>query len=59
MVQGTCFHVRNILDKLRLHNRAEALGYALECRFGGGGGVAARVTKPYISRTQIYDDGAK
>ena len=23
------FHVRNILDKLRLHNRAEAIGYAL------------------------------
>ena len=23
------FHVRNILDKLRLHNRAEAVGYAL------------------------------
>ena len=23
------FHVRNVLDKLRLHNRAEAVGYAL------------------------------
>ena len=23
------FHVRNILDKLRLHNRAEVVGYAL------------------------------
>ncbi len=23
------FHVRNILDKLRLHTRAEAVGYAL------------------------------
>ncbi|MEO6259244.1 MAG: response regulator transcription factor [Thermoanaerobaculia bacterium] len=23
------FHVRNILDKLRLHNRAEAVGYAM------------------------------
>jgi DNA-binding NarL/FixJ family response regulator len=23
------FHVRNILDKLRLHNRAEAIGYAM------------------------------
>lgn len=27
------FHVRNILDKLRLHNRAEAVGYALRKRF--------------------------
>jgi regulatory LuxR family protein len=26
------FHVRNILDKLRLHNRAEAIGYALRKR---------------------------
>ncbi len=26
------FHVRNILDKLRLHNRAEAVGYALRNR---------------------------
>jgi two-component system, NarL family, response regulator LiaR len=26
------FHVRNILDKLRLHNRAEAVGYALRKR---------------------------
>jgi DNA-binding CsgD family transcriptional regulator len=23
------FHVRNILDKLRLHTRAEAVGYAM------------------------------
>ena len=23
------FHVRNILDKLRLHNRAQAVGYAM------------------------------
>ena len=26
------FHVRNILDKLPLHNRAEAVGYALRKR---------------------------
>jgi DNA-binding NarL/FixJ family response regulator len=26
------FHVRNILDKLRLHNRAEAVGYAMRHR---------------------------
>lgn len=26
------FHVRNILDKLRLHNRAEVVGYALRNR---------------------------
>jgi DNA-binding NarL/FixJ family response regulator len=26
------FHVRNILDKLRLHNRAEVVGYALRKR---------------------------
>ena len=26
------FHVRNILDKLRLHNRAEAVGYTLRKR---------------------------
>jgi DNA-binding NarL/FixJ family response regulator len=26
------FHVRNILDKLRLHNRAEVVGYALRHR---------------------------
>ncbi|MFZ2492635.1 MAG: response regulator transcription factor [Thermoanaerobaculia bacterium] len=36
------FHVRNILDKLRLHNRAEAVGYALRHRIverpGGGSG---------------------
>lgn len=31
------FHVRNILDKLRLHNRAEAVGYALRKRIGPGG----------------------
>jgi DNA-binding NarL/FixJ family response regulator len=28
------FHVRNILDKLRLHNRAEAVGYALRKKMG-------------------------
>lgn len=31
------FHVRNILDKLRLHNRAEAVGYALRKRIADGG----------------------
>ena len=31
------FHVRNILDKLRLHNRAEAVGYALRKRIGDSG----------------------
>jgi len=30
------FHVRNILDKLRLHNRAEAVGYALRKRIDPG-----------------------
>lgn len=30
------FHVRNILDKLRLHNRAEAVGYALRKKLGPG-----------------------
>lgn len=29
------FHVRNILDKLRLHNRAEAVGYALRKKITG------------------------
>jgi DNA-binding NarL/FixJ family response regulator len=29
------FHVRNILDKLRLHNRAEAVGYALRKKMSG------------------------
>lgn len=29
------FHVRNILDKLRLHNRAEAVGYALRNKISG------------------------
>lgn len=29
------FHVRNILDKLRLHNRAEAVGYALRNKITG------------------------
>jgi len=28
------FHVRNILDKLRLHTRAEAVGYALRKKMG-------------------------
>lgn len=31
------FHVRNILDKLRLHNRAEAVGYALRKRIDPNG----------------------
>lgn len=30
------FHVRNILDKLRLHNRAEAVGYTLRRRIDEG-----------------------
>ena len=30
------FHVRNILDKLRLHNRAEVVGYALRKRIDSG-----------------------
>jgi DNA-binding NarL/FixJ family response regulator len=30
------FHVRNILDKLRLHNRAEAVGYTLRKRMDEG-----------------------
>ena len=30
------FHVRNILDKLRLHNRAEVVGYALRKRIDPG-----------------------
>jgi DNA-binding NarL/FixJ family response regulator len=29
------FHVRNILDKLRLHNRAEVVGYTLRKRLDG------------------------
>ena len=32
------FHVRNILDKLRLHNRAEAVGYALRHKIVDSGG---------------------
>ncbi len=31
------FHVRNILDKLRLHNRAEVVGYALRKRIDPNG----------------------
>jgi DNA-binding NarL/FixJ family response regulator len=31
------FHVRNILDKLRLHNRAEVVGYTLRKRIDPGG----------------------
>jgi len=31
------FHVRNILDKLRLHNRAEVVGYALRQRIDKSG----------------------
>ena len=30
------FHVRNILDKLRLHTRAEVVGYALRKKIDGG-----------------------
>lgn len=30
------FHVRNILDKLHLHNRAEAVGYALRKKLDAG-----------------------
>lgn len=30
------FHVRNILDKLRVHNRAEVVGYALRNKIVGG-----------------------
>ena len=29
------FHVRNILDKLRLHNRTEAVSYALRNKIIG------------------------
>jgi DNA-binding NarL/FixJ family response regulator len=32
------FHVRNILDKLRLHNRAEAVGYALRKKISDAAG---------------------
>jgi DNA-binding NarL/FixJ family response regulator len=32
------FHVRNILDKLRLHNRAEVVGYALRKKISESGG---------------------
>lgn len=32
------FHVRNILDKMRLHNRAEVVGYALRNRITDPGG---------------------
>lgn len=38
------FHVRNILDKLRLHSRAQVVGYALRNRIvdpGGGGGASS------------------
>jgi DNA-binding NarL/FixJ family response regulator len=31
------FHVRNILDKLRLHNRAQAVGYAMRQKMGDQG----------------------
>ncbi len=31
------FHVRNILDKLHLHNRAEVVGYALRKRIDPSG----------------------
>ena len=32
------FHVRNILDKLHLHNRAEVVGYALRKKISGSEG---------------------
>ena len=32
------FHVRNILDKLRLHNRAEVVGYALRKKISDSAG---------------------
>jgi DNA-binding NarL/FixJ family response regulator len=32
------FHVRNILDKLRLHNRAEVVGYALRKKISDSSG---------------------
>jgi DNA-binding NarL/FixJ family response regulator len=32
------FHVRNILDKLHLHNRAEVVGYALRKKISGTAG---------------------
>jgi DNA-binding NarL/FixJ family response regulator len=38
------FHVRNILDKLRLHSRAQVVGYALRNRIvdsGGSGGASS------------------
>ncbi len=38
------FHVRNILDKLRLHSRAQVVGYALRNRIvdpGGSGGESS------------------
>jgi DNA-binding NarL/FixJ family response regulator len=36
------FHVRNILDKLRLHNRAEVVGYALRHGMVEGGGGSTK-----------------
>jgi DNA-binding NarL/FixJ family response regulator len=36
------FHVRNILDKLRLHNRAEVVGYALRHGMVPPGGSSSR-----------------
>lgn len=38
------FHVRNILDKLRLHSRAQVVGYALRKKIvepGSGGGASS------------------
>jgi DNA-binding NarL/FixJ family response regulator len=32
------FHVRNILDKLRMHNRAQVVGYALRKKISDSGG---------------------
>ena len=34
------FHVRNILDKLHLHDRAQAVGHALRRKVAGFGGAA-------------------
>jgi DNA-binding NarL/FixJ family response regulator len=36
------FHVRNILDKLRLHNRAEVVGYALRHGMVEGSGGSSK-----------------
>jgi DNA-binding NarL/FixJ family response regulator len=36
------FHVRNILDKLHLHNRAQVVSFALRNRLAGPGGTTER-----------------